>query len=142
MPFSSRCMTDADWAEVKHFTPNEFRHPEKIGYEFMLWIDKVREKAGVPMVPTSDWRSDAHNAEVGGAKDSAHEDVPCDAMDFGKRPRADDPNWNRSRYAITFAAHELGCRRFGEYKDGSLHLDRSEDRRPADVMWVQVDNKA
>jgi hypothetical protein len=32
-------MTAGDWFEIKHFKPIEFKNPEKMGYEFMIWLD-------------------------------------------------------------------------------------------------------
>jgi hypothetical protein len=86
-------------------------------------------------VPTSDWRSDDYNDQVGGASDSAHEEVPCNAIDIGERPRPDDPSWNYSRWRIVTAAINLGCKRIGMYANGSLHLDRTEGRRPSPRIW-------
>lgn len=134
-PFSTRTMRSEDWAALRHFTPAEFHAPERMGYEFMRWLDEVRERAGVPMHPTSDWRSHAHNDAVGGATDSAHEDTPCDAIDLGERPRPDDPSWNYTRWRIVTTAIAMGCTRIGSYADGSLHLDRTEGRRPGQRMW-------
>lgn len=138
MTFSTRTMADADWAEVKHFQRAEFLHPERMGYEFVRWLDALREKAGVPMTITSSHRTPAHNARVGGATDSAHCDVPCEAVDLGMRPRPDDPNWNYTRFRIIATAIEMGCQRIGTYANGSLHLDRTEGRRPAPRMWRVV----
>lgn len=135
---STRTMRASDWAQIKHFRPSEFAAPSKMGYEFMLWLDKVRERAAVPMTVTSSYRSPSYNRGVGGAPDSAHTDVPCEAVDVGERPRPDDPNWNRTRFRIIKAAIELGCERIGTYANGSLHLDRSENRRPAERMWRVV----
>jgi uncharacterized protein YcbK (DUF882 family) len=142
MSFSTRTMRAADWKQLKHFTPTEFKQPEKMGYEFMLWLDEVRAHAGVPMTITSSYRSKAYNAQVGGAQDSAHVDVPCDAVDIGKRPTVADPNWNYSRWQIVKAAMHHGCLRIGTYANGSLHLDRTEHRRAAPRMWTIVDNPA
>jgi hypothetical protein len=136
--YSTRCMTDADWSEVKHFGPDEFRHPEKMGYEFVLWLDRVRELSGVPMTITSSYRDPEYNRSVGGAKDSAHTDVPCNAVDIGERPRLSDPNWNHSRYRIVRSAFALGCERVGSYANGSLHLDMTHGRRPGERMWRVV----
>ena len=138
MPFSSRAMRAADWLEIKHFKPIEFHHPEKMGYEFVKWVDELRAEAGVPIVITSDSRTPANNKAVGGASDSAHVDVPCNSIDIGMRPRKDDPNWNYSRFQIISTAIRKGCRRIGTYKDGSLHLDRTEDVRPAPRIWTVV----
>lgn len=138
MGFSSRVMKPADWKEIKHFKPAEFKNPEKMGYEFMLWLDQLRLRAGVPMTITSSYRSPAYNRGVGGASNSAHTDTPCNAIDIGMRPRASDSNWNYTRWQIIKCAMETGCRRIGSYANGSLHLDRSEQTRPAPRMWRVV----
>lgn len=138
MPFSTRTMTDLDWYHIKYFMPGEFRRPGVMGFEFIQWLDQVREQAGVPMHITSSSRNDAENTAAGGATNSAHEDVPCNAVDIGKRPSTADPNWNHARFRIIRAALELGCTRIGMYPGGSLHLDRSEDRRPAPRLWIAV----
>jgi uncharacterized protein YcbK (DUF882 family) len=138
MAFSSRTMKPDDWKKLEWFEPDAFKHPEKMGYEFMVWLDSVREEAGVPIVITSSYRDRAYNKSVGGAADSAHVDVPCNSVDIGMRPRPSDPNWNYSRFAIVQAALRLGCQRIGTYANGSLHLDRTEDKRPAPRMWRVV----
>ena len=138
MAFSTRTMRPADWRALRYFAPHEFKNPEKMGYEFMVWLEQVRARAGVPMVITSSWRSKEYNAAIGGATDSAHSDEPCNAVDVGERPRPDDPSWNYSRYKIVEAAMHYGCTRIGTYADGSLHLDRTEGRRPAPRMWRVV----
>jgi uncharacterized protein YcbK (DUF882 family) len=131
-------MRPEDWAQIKNFKPAEFKDPEKMGYEFMLWLDAVRTAAGVPMRLTSSYRSKEYNKQVGGAGDSSHVDVPCNAVDIGMSPRPDDPNWNYSRFKIVQAAMAAGCSRIGSYANGSLHLDRSEDTRPTPRMWRVV----
>lgn len=138
MPFSSRAMQAADWLEIHNFTPIEFKNPERMGYEFMKWLDRVRVNADVPMHVSSSYRSPEYNKSVGGASDSAHTDDICDAVDIRMAPRPDDPNWNYSRWQIVMAARDLGCRRFGSYANGSLHIDRTEDRRPAPRFWIMV----
>lgn len=141
MAFSTRTMTDSDWARLRFFSKTEFRYPFAMGYEFMVWLEKVRAEAGVPMVITSSYRSPSYNASVGGAPNSAHTDTPCDAVDVGMRPRPSDPNWNYSRFQIVSAAIKLGCKRIGTYANGSLHLDRTEHKRPAPRMWRVVGNE-
>lgn len=138
MSFSSRAMQARDWLRIKHFKPIEFKNPEKMGFEFMLWLDQLRAKCAVPMTITSSYRSPAYNKGVGGAKDSAHTDIPCNAVDIGMRPRPDDPNWNYTRWQIVMAARDLGCKRIGSYANGSLHLDRTEGQRPAPRLWRVV----
>lgn len=138
MAFSSRVMAAPDWRALQFFSPLEFIDALKMGYEFMVWLDGVRAAADVPMIITSSWRSKDHNARVGGATDSAHVDVPCNAVDIGERPRPDDPSWNYTRYRIIKAALEHGCQRIGTYADGSLHLDMTHGRRPYPRMWRVV----
>lgn len=137
-PFSSRTMRPEDWAEIRHFSPDEFRAPDKMGYEFVRWLDALRERAGVPMHITSSYRSPAYNKQVRGATDSAHCDVPCDAVDLGERKRPDDPSWNYTRWQIVTTAIAMGCQRIGTYANGSLHLDLTHHRRPAPRMWRVV----
>lgn len=131
-------MRPEDWAKVKHFAPSEFKAPSLMGAEFIFWLDQLRHQAGVPMHITSSYRSKAYNASVGGATDSAHVDVPCNAVDVGLRVRPDDPNWNMTRYLIVSTAIMMGCKRIGMYENGSLHLDMTHDRRPSPRLWRVV----
>lgn len=139
---SSRTMRPADWSRIQHFESNEFAQPGLMGFEFMLSLDAVRTRAGVTMIVTSSHRSDAHNAEVGGAVSSAHTDVPTDCVDVKGKATKDDPHCNRWRYHVVTAALAAGCSRIGVYPNGSLHLDWTDDSRPAGVIWVAVDNPA
>lgn len=136
--FSVRTMRGEDWAAIRHFSPAEFTRPDVMGFEFMKWLDTLRAQAGVPMIITSSYRSPTHNAQVGGASDSAHVDVPCNAVDVAEKPRPDDPNWNYSRWMIVTTAILMGCKRIGTYQNGSLHLDMTHDRRPSPRMWRVV----
>ncbi|HXG69472.1 MAG TPA: D-Ala-D-Ala carboxypeptidase family metallohydrolase [Gemmatimonadaceae bacterium] len=140
--FSSRTMRMSDWPTIRHFGVAEFKAPEMMGYEFMLWLDKVRFEAQVEMPISSSYRSPSYNKSVGGAADSSHTDDICNAVDIARTPSTNDPNWNYSRWKIIEAAIRLGCRRIGLYPSGSLHLDRTEDVRPAPRLWVKVDNPA
>ena len=137
--FSSRTMLAADWATIKHFQPLEFvdhgngqNCSDKMGWEFVQWLDHTRELAAVPMTITSSYRDPAHNAAVGGASHSAHMEVPCNAVDVM-------PAGDSDREKIDTAAVYTGCVRRGIYKDGSMHLDRAEATHPAPALWVEVD---
>lgn len=128
-------MAPEDWQKLKHFRPDEFFYPEKMGYEFLVWLDGVRGSAGVPFRITSSYRPEKYNKEVGGAKNSAHTEVPCDAVDIGKPT-------NEGRFKIIQAALDAGCTRIGLYANGSIHLDRTEDERPSPRIWTVVENPA
>lgn len=142
MSFSTRTMTAQDWVDLAqefgqaYFGPDEFKYPDKMGYEFIRWLFEVRVEAGVRMNVTSDHRPKAYNTTVGGAEDSAHVDVPCSSADFGNKGK--NKMTNIDRFHIIRAAMKLGCVRIGFYKNGSIHLDRTEDRRPAPRLWTVV----
>lgn len=140
--FSTRCMTIADWSSIRHFRPVEFARPDLMGYEFMLWLDNVREHAGVAFVVDSSFRTREHNAQVGGAQDSAHLDIPCDAVDISFRTSPVDPHGHYARFMAVGTAIHFDCSRVGVYPDGSIHLDRTEMRRAAPRLWPKVDNPA
>ena len=140
MPFSTRAMTPTDWTNIQYFHMAEFKAPFNMGAEFVQWLDHVRSQAGVAMRVTSSYRSKQYNQLVGGAEDSAHTDIPCNAVDVEVMPTPFDPHGNQARYAIVNAALGLGCTRIGLYSNGSIHLDRSD--RIAKVMWHVVDNPA
>lgn len=138
---TDRCMTAADWTLVApYFVPSEFKSPEKMSFEFMMWLLEVRMRAGVIMTISSSSRSKAYNTRVHGAKDSAHVDTPCRAVDVKPPTKLDatDPHWNHTRFLLVKAAIECGGVRIGIYKNGSLHFDRTEDVRPAPRLWVIV----
>lgn len=140
-----RCMTDADWEKMKPiFSKSEFRRPMLMDRAFMEDLLRVRHRAGVPVFISSSHRTDEENVTAGGAADSAHTDVPCKSVDIvpPRKPDPKDPNWNYARYRIVQAAMELGFVRIGIYPNGSIHLDKTEDTRPAPRLWVVVSNKA
>lgn len=135
MPFSTRTMQPADWPLLHHFKPTEFQHPEKMGFQFMVKLDHFREQAGVPFRITSSYRTPAHNKAVGGAKDSAHTDDICEAVDIW-------PANSHDAYEIMRAAFQCGYERIGMYANGSFHFDTTGDRRPNRVLWHVVGNPA
>ena len=130
-------MRPEDWAELKWFKPTEFKQPLLMGYEFLKWLDRVREGAGVRMLVSSSYRSPEHNEAVGGAEDSAHTDIPCNAVDVRRDPKA-LLGWNHATFQIVSTAIALGCKRIGIYADDSIHLDMTHDQRPAPRMWRVV----
>lgn len=135
-PLSTRVMWPSDWALLNYFKPGEFRDPGAMGYQFMLKLDAFRHEAGVPVNITSDHRTPEHNKQVGGASNSAHVDAPiCEAVDF-------IPANSHDAFELMRAAIVCGFERIGFYRDGSMHLDTTGDRRPNRVLWHVVSNPA
>ena len=65
--------------EFKHFSYSEFDSPDlpgsgktKMSTEFIHKLDRIRERAGFPFIITSGYRTDSHNAAVGGVSNSSH----------------------------------------------------------------------
>jgi len=54
-------------ADTRYFKLAEFRHPELMNVDFVLWLNKVRFEYGYPMVLTSDGRTPAENAAASGS---------------------------------------------------------------------------
>ncbi len=135
MAYSTRTMQPADWDRLKFFKPTEpgfdQGRADKMGFEFMLWLDELRAKCKFPFKVTSTYRTPERNAGANGAKKSAHMDVPCDAVDIGGLD-------SRHRFKLVYEAMALGCRRIGVYENGSVHLDRTGSPRGQDVLWVTV----
>jgi len=73
---------------LQHFSANEFNHPLDMDGEFLMYLDAVRERAGLSFHLTSDGRSPQHNAEIGGVATSLHlfdpsnQAVKARAVDF------------------------------------------------------------
>jgi uncharacterized protein YcbK (DUF882 family) len=125
-------MRPEDWAGIRHFSPAEFSVPERMGYEFVKWLDALRALCGFALKISSDVRTPEQNEAAEGATKSAHMDVICDTVDISAHCLT-----GAKRLRLVIAAYTLGCRRFGVYENGSVHIDCTEDRRPH-AMWVKV----
>lgn len=106
-----------------------FKDSEIVGLkpELVQLLDKARGIAGVPFKITSGYRDPAHNLEVGGVKDSAHETglavdiLVKDSVSGGK---------------ILLALAQVGFKRFGFYQDGHIHCD-IDNSKPNPCYWVK-----
>lgn len=73
---------------MQHFSASEFNLPDQMDPEFLLFLDAVRDRAGLSFNLKGDARTPQRNAEVGGVPTSLHLFDPankgfqCRAVDF------------------------------------------------------------
>lgn len=89
-------------------------------------LDAARGKAGVPFIINSGYRTEKHNAAVGGVEDSAH--IKGYAVDIQTNNGLTD----QKRKAK--ALYEAGFRRFGIYKT-FIHVD-NDPSKPSPALWT------
>lgn len=118
------------WAEVRHFTPQEFDSPDEPGsgvnmdIDFVKLLDRGREKTGFPWTINSGYRSPAHNGTVGGKSESEHmEGLGVDIQAVS----------GSEKFGIVKWALESGIVRIGIGKN-YVHLGFSKVL-PLNVIW-------
>lgn len=122
---------DRNVKTLKHFSSKEFDSPDEKGSGkkmcpiFLTKLDKCREQAGVSFKITSAYRTKEHNKKVGGVIDSAHTEIPCQAVDIATKD-------SRERFKILQSLILNGFNRIGIGK-GFIHVDSSE--KPQEVLW-------
>lgn len=119
------------WEAIRYFAAKEFASPDepnsgkRMNIEFVKMLDNIRNDIGVALSVTSGFRTEEHNAWVGGVPGSAHTkglacDVYCDNSVM--------------RYEIVKAAIKNGIARIGIGKN-FIHLDMDYSL-PQQVMWL------
>lgn len=115
---------------MKYFSPKEFTCNgvncfDKMSDDLLNKLDFARSLAGTPFKITSSWRSESHNKDVGGAKNSSH-----------LRGTAVDISCNNSmnRFKIINALLDAGFTRIGIAKT-FIHADVDEDNA-SEVIWL------
>ena len=114
----------------KYFAPGEFRRCvpscdiSQMDPSFLDALDRVREKAGIPLLLNSAYRSRSYELKMGRSGNSAHTkgkaaDIRCNA--------------SATRMRLVRAALDCGIRRIGIGKT-YVHLD-TDDTLPQDVIW-------
>lgn len=106
-----------NWDNLRFFSASEFRRPHLMDEVFMVTLDQIREDAGFPFKINSSHRNDVENEAVGGAKESAHMEVPCRCVDIHVAN-----SWQK--YELVGAAFEHGIEGIFLYPT-HVHLDRS-----------------
>lgn len=114
----------------KYFSPSEFKRCtpscsiDQMDPAFLAKLDQLREKADIPLVLNSAYRSPAWEIRQGRTGTGAHTlglavDIRC--------------NTSQNRYKIVRAAIECGITRIGIGKT-YVHLDASRDHAQ-EVIW-------
>lgn len=122
--------------KAKYFQDAEFRrcNPgctiDQMQQGFLTLLDAIRERAGIPLVLNSAYRSREYERSKGRSGNSAHTlglavDIRC---------------YNTAtRWRIVKAAMSLGVTRIG-IGDTFVHIDTGESRGlPPNVMWTYDD---
>ena len=115
---------------AKYFNEKEFNNctpscsMADMNSEFLGLLDKVREKAGIPLVINCAYRSKEYDLKKGRSGNSAH-----------TKGKAVDIRCNQSTnyYKIIKAALEVGITRIG-IGNGFVHLDY-DNTLPQNVLW-------
>lgn len=123
------------WTRIRHFQPEEFIHPELLRWEMLERLDAVREAVGFPLKITSSYRDPAHNAAVGGAKNSAH--LPASDGMYSGVDIATGALGGAGLFMLVREIYRAGIVRIGIYPK-HVHVD-IEDRLHQQVMWTGQD---
>ncbi len=116
---------------MRYFTVDEFESPDLPGsgefmnQDFLDLLNKARERAGVPFRITSGYRSEQHNKDVGGVKNSSHR--------YGLAADISCVNSAR-RFLIIEALLYVGFTRIG-VADTFIHVDL-DTNKPQHLIWT------
>ena len=116
---------------MKYFTTSEFDSPDKPGSGSLMsetlleMLDEVRDKLGSPIKINSGYRTEEHNAKVGGKVGSSH--LEGLAADISCKSSLD-------RFKLEGILKEVGFNRIGVAKT-FIHVDIDKNKTP-NVMWV------
>jgi len=116
---------------MKYFKYYEFDSPDVDGSgqmmdsEFLQMLDSAREIYGKPMVINSGFRTEEHNAKVGGTANSSH--IKGLAADIKCTTSAD-------RWAMVHSLTKAGFNRLGIAKT-FIHVDTDKSKPPF-LIWT------
>jgi zinc D-Ala-D-Ala carboxypeptidase len=116
---------------MKYFNYSEFDSPDVVGSgklmdkDFLNKLDELREKFDKPIKINSGYRTENHNANVGGTPSSSH--IKGLAVDIAC-------NNSKDRFAIIDICLDLGINRIG-VAGTFIHIDVDPDKSP-NVLWT------
>jgi len=108
---------------TKYF--KELDNLDKMDKTFLLRLDEARERAGIPFVINSAYRTPEHNAKIGGKPNSSH--LKGLAVDISVTN-------SRQRFIVLNALLEVGFTRIG-IADTFIHIDL-DNEKSKEVIWT------
>ena len=108
---------------TKYF--KELDNLDKMDKTFLLRLDEARERAGIPFVINSAYRTPEHNAKIGGKPNSSH--LRGLAVDISVTN-------SRQRFIILNALLDVGFTRIG-IADTFIHVDLDSEKSK-EVIWT------
>lgn len=108
---------------TKYF--KELDNLDKMDKTFLLKLDEARERAGIPFVINSAYRTPEHNAKIGGKANSSH--LKGLAVDISV-------SGSRQRFIVLNALLEVGFTRIG-IADTFIHVDL-DSGKSKEVIWT------
>ena len=103
----------------------ELDNLDKMDKTFLLRLDEARERAGIPFVINSAYRTPEHYAKIGGKPNSSH--LKGLAVDISVTN-------SRQRFIVLNALLEVGFTRIG-IADTFLHVDL-DNGKSKEVIWT------
>ena len=103
----------------------ELDNLDKMDKTFLLRLDEARERAGIPFVINSAYRTPEHNAKIGGKPNSSH--LKGLAVDISVTN-------SRQRFIILNALLDVGFTRIG-IADTFIHVDL-DNEKSKEVIWT------
>ena len=103
----------------------ELDNLDKMDKTFLLRLDEARERAGIPFVINSAYRTPEHNAKIGGKPNSSH--LRGLAVDISVTN-------SRQRFIVLNALLEVGFTRIG-IADTFIHVDL-DNEKSKEVIWT------
>ena len=108
---------------TKYF--KELDNLDKMDKTFLLRLDEARERAGIPFVINSAYRTPEHNAKIGGKPNSSH--LKGLAVDISVTN-------SRQRFIVLNALLDVGFTRIG-IADTFIHVDLDSEKSK-EVIWT------